>query len=265
MAVTEDTVEAGQMVSTDPRDSQADERDRQADERDRQAEGRHRRADERDHDAEAAERPVANGVIDLRERRSLRRQLAAEREWSAHDRAVAADDRKEAALDREVSAHARGDAEEEREVLQRDELTGVLQRRVGIAALEREVARSGRSGEPLVVAFIDVDGLKRINDEQGHASGDAVLRTLGEALRNNMRIYDVALRYGGDEVVCVLPGFAIEEAATRFDALQAELATGSVPVSVSVGLVEWRPGETSDAVLARADAAMYRLRESSRG
>jgi diguanylate cyclase (GGDEF)-like protein len=250
MAATED-------ASKDRRDRRADERDRQADARDRQAEGRRRRADERDHDAEAAERTVADGVIDLRERRSLRREEAEEREWSAQDRAVAADDRKEAALDREMSAHARGDADEEREILQRDELTGVLQRGVGIMALEREVARSGRSGEPLVVAFIDVDGLKRINDEQGHASGDAVLRTLGDALRNNMRLYDIALRYGGDEVVCVLPGLAIEEAATRFDALQAELATGSVPVSVTVGLAEWRPGETSDAVLARADAAMY--------
>ena len=262
MAVTEDTAAT---ASTDPRDRSADDRDRKADERDRQAEGRHRRADERDHDAEAAERTVANGVIDLRERRGLRRQAALEREWSAHDRAVAADDRKQAALDREMSAYARGDADEEREILQRDGLTGVLQRGAGIMALEREVARSGRSGEPLVVAFIDVDGLKRINDEQGHASGDAVLSTLGDALRNHMRAYDIALRFGGDEVVCVLPGLAIEEAATRFDALQAELATGSVPVSVSVGLVEWRPGETSDALLARADAAMYGVRGSSHG
>jgi diguanylate cyclase (GGDEF)-like protein len=261
MAVTEDTVDVGRVACTDPRDQQADARDRQADERDRQAEGRRRRADERDQDAEAAER-TGDGVIDLRERRSLRRQVAVDREASAHDRAVSADDRRAAALDREMSAHARGDADEEREILRRDELTGLLQRGVGITALEREVARSGRSGEPVVVAFIDVDGLKHINDEQGHASGDAVLRTLGEALRKGMRVYDIALRYGGDEVVCVLPGFAIEQAVARFDALRAELAAGPVPVSVTVGLAEWRPGETSDAVLARADAAMYGLRDS---
>jgi diguanylate cyclase (GGDEF)-like protein len=260
MAVLKGTMEPRWVAPVDPRDRRADERDRRADERDRQAEGRRRRADERDHDAEVDERSIVR-VIDLGERQDLRRQEATEREWSAHDRIVAADDRREAALDREMSAHARGDADEEREILQRDLLTGVLQRGIGLMALEREIARSARSCEPLVVAFIDVDGLKIVNDDQGHASGDAVLRSVGDALANSMRAYDIALRYGGDEFVCVLTGLAIEQASARFDALQEELATGSVPVSVSVGLAEWQSGETSDTLLARADAAMYGARE----
>src|SRR6478672_1461004 len=158
--------------SADARDREADERDRLADERDREADERDRLADERDREAEAAEREVPTGIIDLRERRALtllRHQAAAERQ--------------QAALDRLVASQERGDAHEEREILQRDELTGVLQRGAGLIALEREAARSARSGDTFVVAFIDVDGLKQINDDRGHGSGDEVLRVLGETLR----------------------------------------------------------------------------------
>jgi diguanylate cyclase (GGDEF)-like protein len=163
-----------------------------------------------------------------------------------------------------IAAHERGDAHEERKILQTDELTGVLQRGAGLIALEREIARSARSNDPFVVAFIDVDGLKRINDERGHGSGDEVLKTLGEALRTRLRSYDLALRYGGDEFVCILPGFGVAEADARFRDLQARLAQGPVPVSVTFGLAEWRPGEGSEALLARADAALYDVRRTVR-
>jgi diguanylate cyclase (GGDEF)-like protein len=249
------------------RDREADERDHQADERDREADARDREADQRDRVAEAAERHVPAGAIDLRERRGLtvlRHQAAAERQQAALDRSAAAADRKQAARDRLVAAHERGDAVEEREILQRDELTGVLQRGAGLIALEREVARSTRSGDPLVVAFIDVDGLKRINDDLGHGSGDEVLRILGETLRTGLRSYDLALRYGGDEFVCILPGFGVAEAEARFRVLQTKLGQGPIPVSVTVGVAEWRPGEDTEALLGRADAALYEVRRTVR-
>ena len=164
-----------------------------------------------------------------------------------------------------MAARERGDADEEREILQRDELTGVLQRGAGLIALEREMARSTRSGDTFVVAFIDVDGLKRVNDEQGHGSGDELLRILGETLRSGMRSYDLALRYGGDEFVCILPGFGVAEAEARFRLLQARLASGPVPVSVTFGVAEWRPGEDTESLLARADAALYDVRRKARG
>jgi len=254
--------------SDDRRDQEAAERDRGADERDREADERDREADERDREAEAAERHMPGGVVDLRERRSLtllRHQAAAERQQAALDRAAAASDRGQAARDRLVAAHERGDANEEREILQRDELTGVLQRGAGLIALEREVARSSRSGDTFVVAFIDVDGLKQINDDLGHGSGDEVLRVLGETLRTGLRTYDLALRYGGDEFVCILPGFGVAEAEARFRVLQARLTEGPVPVSVTFGVAEWQPGEDTEALLARADAALYAVRRTARG
>ena len=250
------------------REHLADERDQLADERDREADERHRQADQRDRDDEAAERVLSSDVIDLRERRRVtlvRHAAAAERQQAALDRAAAAADREQARLDRAVAASERDDSIEEREILVKDELTGVLQRGAGLVELQREIARSNRSGDSFVVAFLDVDGLKHINDGQGHGAGDEVLRTVGEKLTTGMRSYDLALRYGGDEFVCILPGFGVAEANARFDVLRAELASGSPPVSVTFGLAAWHPGEESDSLIARADAALYDARREDRG
>ncbi|MEY2478000.1 MAG: hypothetical protein QOG87_3315, partial [Actinomycetota bacterium] len=216
---------------TDARDRRGDERDRLADERDRRADTRRLRADQRDTE-----------VVDLRDDHALgvlRREAGADRKEAASDRAVAATDRKHAELDRLVAAHERGDAIEERTILQTDSLTGLMQRGAGLIALEREAARSSRSGEAFVIAFIDVDGLKVTNDEHGHARGDTLLRTVGAELLDSMRSYDLALRYGGDEFVCILPGFSVAAAQERFASIQATLAAAALPVSVSFGIAEW--------------------------
>src|SRR5207247_2469437 len=131
--------------------------------------------------------------------------------------------------------------------------------------LQREIARSNRSGDSFVVAFLDVDGLKHINDGQGHGAGDEVLRAVGEKLATGMRSYDLALRYGGDEFVCILPGFGIAEARARFNLLRADLASGSPPVSATFGLAELHAGEDGDGLIARADAALYDARRHERG
>jgi diguanylate cyclase (GGDEF)-like protein len=228
---------------TDARDRRGDERDRLADERDR-------RADDRD-----------NATVDIGDGRAV----AVMRDAAGADRKKSATDRKHSELDRLVAAHERGDAFQEREILQTDVLTGLLQRGAGLIALEREAARSTRSGEAFVVVFIDVDGLKNTNDEHGHARGDLLLRTLGVALRASMRPYDLALRYGGDEFVCILPSFNSAAADVRFTALQATLAAGSPAVAMTFGTAESRPGEATDALLARADAALYGVRRAERG
>jgi diguanylate cyclase (GGDEF)-like protein len=249
------------------RDRLADQRDCLADQRDREADERHLTADERDRGDEAAERVMSGGVIDLHDRQRLtliRHAAAAERQQAALDRAAAAADRAQARMDRTVAAAERDDSFEEREILLKDELTGVLQRGAGLLELQRELDRSSRSGDPLVVAFLDVEGLKQINDEQGHGAGDDVLRTVGNALTTKMRSYDLALRYGGDEFVCILPGFGLAEATARFHVLRRQLASASSPVSVTFGLAESQAGDEAESLIARADAALYDVRRRER-
>lgn len=268
LAKQRDAPESGRGEIDLRRDGLAEQRDRMAEDRDLEADERDRTAAERDREDEAGERVLSTGVIDLHERRRLtlmRHAGAAERQQAALDRSAAAADREQARVDRLVAASERDDSFEEREILVKDELTGVLQRGAGLLELQRELARSTRSGDPLVVAFIDVDGLKQINDEQGHGAGDEVLRAVGQMLTTRMRSYDLALRYGGDEFVCILPGFGVAEATARFDVLRGELASGSPAVSVTFGVAECRAGEDADSLIARADAALYDVRRRVRG
>jgi diguanylate cyclase (GGDEF)-like protein len=177
---------------------------------------------------------------------------------AARDRAAAALDRHEAALDRQR-------AREYRDRAYRDELTGVLQRAAGRDQLVMAFDRVRRSGESLVLVFLDVDHLKRVNDEQGHAAGDELLRALGAGLLENLRSYDVVVRYGGDEFVCALPGLPIVETTRRLLAVGAALADAVPGASVSFGLAELRADDSLDEAIARADRAMYASRRSSRG
>ena len=80
-----------------------------------------------------------------------------------------------------------------------DELTSTWTRAFGLAQVSHELERARRLGAKLVIAFLDVDGLKNVNDNHGHLAGDALLRLVGETLRANVRPYDVLVRYGGDE------------------------------------------------------------------
>ena len=114
---------------------------------------------------------------------------------AARDRALAAQDRAAAARDRELAAQERRAAAARLQNAYRDDVTGVLSRGAGRDQLRQALARAHRTGEPLVVAFLDVDHLKRINDERGHAYGDRLLQEVGLALRQGLRSYDVlALR-----------------------------------------------------------------------
>jgi diguanylate cyclase (GGDEF)-like protein len=109
--------------------------------------------------------------------------------------------------------------------------------------------------------FVDVDGLKVLNDEAGHAAGDALLRRVGSQIRGSLRSYDLLVRYGGDEFVCVLSDTNAQNASARFDSVNAGLSVGAVRGYLSVGVAELGPTESAEDVVARADAAMYRGRE----
>ena len=113
------------------------------------------------------------------------------------------------------------------EVAATDDLTGALRRSAGLAALQREIDRSRRSGgKGIAVIFLDVDGLKLVNDTQGHAAGDRVLIEMVATIRKRVRSYDLVIRYGGDEFLCALIDVAPEDAQrTLADIRQQYAAT----------------------------------------
>lgn len=166
------------------------------------------------------------------------------------DRAAAARDRLLAAADRQRAAAALADA-------YRDDLTGTLNRRPGRERMESEIDRAHRASTPLAVIFLDVVGLKRINDSHGHRRGDEVLAAAGTALRTTLRSYDVVMRYGGDEFVCALPGGTEETAVATIARVRRALDELMPGARLRAGYAQLLPTDTLDDVVHRADMALY--------
>jgi diguanylate cyclase (GGDEF)-like protein len=147
-----------------------------------------------------------------------------------------------------------------------DDLTGALRRGSGMVALQREIDRSRRlGGRGLVVAFIDVDGLKQVNDTLGHAAGDRLLRDVVAAILERVRSYDIVFRYGGDEFVCGLVDVSLEQARRTIRDIRRNIAARYEGARVSVGLSAYKPGDDASRLLHRADAALYEERARVRG
>jgi len=149
-----------------------------------------------------------------------------------------------------------------------DALTGLANRRRGLEAIKREFARVERHPGPVCVALFDIDHFKRINDMLGHAAGDEVLRQVASALLHGSRRNDVAIRWGGEELVVLLADCSLEGArvlAERFRAaVEALPAPGGRPVSVSGGVAQYRSPETAERLIERADELMYRAKAMGR-
>ena len=235
------------------RDADATLRDRRADERDVAAEARDGLAVSVDDQAERDGSSRASGRCG-RDRASDGRDRATDRrDDAARDRASAAQDRRDGAADRLAAA-------DDLAMEGIDYLTGVLRRRMGLLAIQREMDRTARSGESLTVAFVDVDGLKAINDLRGHAAADDVLRAVARCIGEGLRPYDVIARYGGDEFICSIAGHDAGGVRERFAEISARLATTPHGPTVTVGLAERRPEELLDDLVHRADTAMFAAR-----
>jgi len=196
---------------------------------------------------------------------------ASERAEAKHDRKTALADRQAGASERSKAEHDRDTSQADRRVsaMERvtgsvDDLTGVYLRGAGSLELGREIARARRTDQPLVLAFIDVDHLKVINDTNGHAAGDRMLLEVATTLRAELRSYDLIFRYGGDEFVCALSGPTMAEARHRLSQVNTVLAAAPEHGSVTVGLAELQPDDLVEELVARADAALYRERQQQR-
>jgi diguanylate cyclase (GGDEF)-like protein len=240
------------------RDEAALVRDVSAMTRDRTSEARERTAERREASLSSTAGNDA-AVAALRECGAMSRaRAAADRARAAADRTRAADDRARAAEDRR---HARIDLR--RAYL--DDLTGVYTRTLGLMTLEHEIERAHRAGQPFVLAFVDVDGLKQVNDERGHAAGDALLRAVAAEVRSKLRSYDLIVRVGGDEFICAFGNTTLEAAAQRVREISAGLEQAGVDGSISVGLAQLRPGETLEDLTARGDTELYRVKRAGDG
>jgi diguanylate cyclase (GGDEF)-like protein len=133
-----------------------------------------------------------------------------------------------------------------------DPLTGVANRRAWDAAATRSLVHARRSGEPLTVAVLDLDGFKQVNDTEGHSAGDELLRRLTALWSARLRGSDVLGRHGGDEFVLCLPATDEVGALEVLDRLR-----DGAPARWSVGTATAGDGDTLDTLLARADAALY--------
>lgn len=142
-----------------------------------------------------------------------------------------------------------------------DALTGLANRRSWDVQLGRALAHAARSSETVSVAVCDVDLLKQVNDREGHAAGDALIRDVARCLSEGARAADLLARIGGDEFALLLPGADRDAAAEVLERLTAQLASGR---SVSVGIAEWDGRENAAELVARADARMYERKRQRR-
>jgi diguanylate cyclase (GGDEF)-like protein len=153
-----------------------------------------------------------------------------------------------------------------------DSLTGLANRRAFQARLREEWLRARRYGSPLSLLFVDVDGLKRVNDERGHAAGDEVLRTAARAIAVTMRVTDFGARWGGDEFVIVTPNTvrtsAHHLAQRLLGHLSQEAQTHHTAVTISVGVATIEPQRDTSATIERlldtADSALRRAKSEGR-
>jgi diguanylate cyclase (GGDEF)-like protein len=163
------------------------------------------------------------------------------------------------APDDDALERARLEAELQRAHL--DALTGAFRREVGRLALRNEIERARRADGKFIIAFVDVDGLKGVNDRDGHAAGDRVLRTLAATMRANLRSYDPIVRFGGDEFICGISSIGADEVQHRIGVIDQSLrhATG---VGITAGLASLTSNETLEELTERADAALLEAKRN---
>ncbi len=168
-----------------------------------------------------------------------------------------------------------GELERSNEELQQlastDALTGLFNRRSLFQRMEMEIDRALRFNLALCGILMDIDDFKAINDRFGHPCGDRVLHEIGEKLTHNLRKYDFAGRYGGEEFFIILPNTQARTGLRIAERFRSELdknvfpcSAAQIHITLSLGVAQFQPNETREGWIARADAALYRAKQEGR-
>jgi diguanylate cyclase len=155
-----------------------------------------------------------------------------------------------------------------------DALTGLANRRSLEEFFRSAQITAMETGEPLSILMIDIDHFKKFNDSYGHQVGDQVLRLVAKVLQDNVRDVDLAARYGGEELIAVLPGANLDVCAQVAERIRRRIsearltrrATGQeiASVTVSIGVAQFRLAESAEAMVERCDRALYQAKRSGR-
>ncbi len=159
-----------------------------------------------------------------------------------------------------------------------DALTGFYNRRQLEERIKQETAKAKRQKTPLCAIMIDIDFFKRINDQYGHAAGDLVLKTVSKTMRSQLREYDIAGRYGGEEFAILLPFTKTDEAVMVAERLRQavenkiidlskvnqEIANKNINATISLGVYQFKTTDTPQNLLKKADEALYQAKETGR-
>lgn len=148
-----------------------------------------------------------------------------------------------------------------------DQLTGLYNRRSGEQRLAQEMSRAQRHGRPLTVLLMDLDGLKQVNDKFGHAAGDLVIKGFADRLQRAIRGSDLAVRLGGDEFMALLPECRVDEVRhvlARLEGLEVVYNSEKIPCQFSRGWTDYKPGESPQDIIKRADDALYEYKRAGK-
>ncbi|MEO9600243.1 GGDEF domain-containing protein [Parasphingorhabdus sp.] len=173
-------------------------------------------------------------------------------------------------MQREIDSLREQLAEMERHAYH-DVLTGLSNRRLFVERLENRIARCQRYGDNCALLFLDVDNLKAVNDERGHAAGDALLMHLSKLLKTHMRKSDVVARIGGDEFGLLVDNLDCDQVVEKIAFLMKRFSGANcvhegkrLPFSVSIGYCFVGPKDSVEVLMSRADAVMYLAKDKSK-
>ena len=150
-----------------------------------------------------------------------------------------------------------------------DDLTGLFNRRYLMKMIEQQRALANREGSPFVLAFVDLDHFKQINDDHGHHTGDQVLKQFALILQESVREVDVIARYGGEEFVVLLTGVELNTAKQVVERIRTlvermRFSDRQLPMTASIGLTQYNAAESASSLIKRADLLLYQAKRNGR-